>query len=46
MGFDTLATRVWGYTSEAMYAEAAPHALLIVAFSALFVGLLLTREKR
>ena len=46
VGFDTLATRVWGYTSEAMYAEAAPHALLIVAFSALFVGLLLTREKR
>jgi iron(III) transport system permease protein len=46
VGFDTLATRVWGYTSEAMYAEAAPHALLIVAFSALFVGLLLTREDR
>jgi iron(III) transport system permease protein len=46
VGFDTLATRIWGYTSEAMFAEAAPYALLIAFFSALFVGLLLTQERK
>ncbi|MEQ9104639.1 MAG: iron ABC transporter permease [Rhodothermales bacterium] len=44
VGFESLALNVWGYTNEAMYAQAAPHALLIVLFSALFVGLLLNRE--
>lgn len=44
IGYATLATRIWGYTSEAMFAEAAPYALLIVAFSACFIGLLLTQE--
>lgn len=44
VGFETLALNVWGFTNEAMYAQAAPHALLIVLFSALFVGLLLSRE--
>ncbi|MER3484405.1 MAG: iron ABC transporter permease, partial [Meiothermus sp.] len=46
VGYDTLATRIWSYTSEAQYAEAAPYALLIVLFSACFVGLLLTQERR
>ncbi|GEM87785.1 ABC transporter permease [Meiothermus granaticius] len=46
VGFDTLATRIWGYTAEAMFAEAAPYATLIVLFSALLVGLLLAQEKR
>lgn len=46
VGFDTLATRIWGYTSEAMFAEAAPYALLIAFFSALFVGLLLSQERK
>lgn len=46
VGFDTLAMRVWGYTSEAMYAEAAPYALLIAIFSGVFVGLLLSQEKK
>lgn len=46
IGYSTLATRIWGYTSEAMFAEAAPYALLIVAFSACFIGLLLTQEQR
>lgn len=46
VGYDTLSTRIWSYTSEAMYAEAAPYALLIVLFSALFVGLLLAQERR
>jgi len=45
-GYSTLSTRIWGYTSEAMFAEAAPHALLIVLFSAALVGLLLSQERR
>lgn len=43
LGFETLATRVWSYTNEVMFAEAAPFALAIVLFSALFVGLLLMK---
>ncbi|WP_027882663.1 ABC transporter permease [Meiothermus rufus] len=45
-GYSTLSTRIWGYTAEAMFAEAAPYALLIVLFSAGLVGLLLTQERR
>ena len=41
IGFQTLAINVWDYTNEAMFGAAAPHALAIVGFSALFVGLLL-----
>jgi len=46
VGYATLATRIWSYTSEALFAEAAPYALLIVVFSACFIGLLLTQERR
>jgi iron(III) transport system permease protein len=46
VGYSTLSTRIWGYTSEAMFAEAAPYALLIVLFSACLVGLLLTQERK
>jgi len=46
VGFRTLALNVWSHTNEALYAQAAPHALLIVLFSAIFVGLLLRRESR
>ncbi len=46
VGYSTLSTRIWGYTSEAMFSEAAPYALLIVLFSAGLVGLLLTQERR
>lgn len=46
IGYSTLSTRIWGYTSEAMFAEAAPYALLIVLFSAGLVGLLLSQERR
>lgn len=46
VGYSTLSTRIWGYTSEAMFAEAAPYALLIVLFSAGLVGLLLSQERR
>lgn len=44
IGFDTLALNVWSYTGEAMFAEAAPFALLILLFSSLFVGFLFTKE--
>lgn len=45
-GYSTLATRVFGYTSEGMMAHAAPFAAAIVLFSSLFVGLVLTYEGR
>ncbi|MCZ6679643.1 MAG: iron ABC transporter permease [Candidatus Poribacteria bacterium] len=44
VGYETLAVNVWSYTTEAMFAEAAPYALAILIFSALFVGLLLIRD--
>jgi len=45
VGFETLALNTWSYAEEAMFGEAAPHALTIMFFSACFVGLLLTRER-
>lgn len=45
-GFQTLALGVWSSANEALFGEAAPFALAIMAFSAAFVGLLLLREKR
>jgi iron(III) transport system permease protein len=45
VGFHTLALNVWDYTNEAMFGAAAPYALAIVGFSALFVGLLLIERK-
>lgn len=44
-GYETLATNVWSYTSEAMFAEAAPYALTLLLFSALFVWVLLIQER-
>jgi len=46
IGYSTLATTVFSRTSEGMMAEAAPHALMIVLFSSLFVGLILRHEGR
>jgi iron(III) transport system permease protein len=43
-GMETLAKNVYGYTSEAMFAQAAPHALALVAVSSLFIGLVLRRR--
>jgi len=43
-GFTTLATRVFSYTSEGLLYEAAPYAALLVAFSSLFVGLMVRSE--
>ncbi|MYF99431.1 iron ABC transporter permease [Candidatus Poribacteria bacterium] len=42
--YETLAVNVWDYTGEAMFAQAAPYAFLILLFSALFVGLLIRKE--
>ncbi len=44
MGYRPLSVRVFSYTREAMFAEAAPFALLIVVLSAAFVGVLLWSE--
>ena len=46
LGFDTLATNIWSHTREAMYAEAAPFALLIMLVSAGFVAVLLSQERQ
>ena len=43
-GYETLALNVWSYTTEAMFAEAAPYALAILAFSGIFVGVLIRHE--
>lgn len=43
-GYGTLATNVFARTSEGMMQEAAPYALSIILFSALFVGLILKYE--
>ncbi len=45
-GYATLATRIFGYTQEAMYAEAAPFALLLVLLSGSVAGSLLWTERR
>ena len=45
-GFQTLATRVWSTTNDARYAEAAIPALLLIAVSALALGLLQPAARR
>ncbi|GIV60799.1 MAG: ABC transporter permease [Rhodothermaceae bacterium] len=44
IGFETLALGVWGAANEALFGRAAPYALLIILFSAAFVGLLLAER--
>lgn len=47
-GFDTLATRLWGHTSIAAYAAAAPYAIAIVLFAAVpaaLLGLAMGRDR-
>ena len=44
-GYETLAVNVWDYTGEAMFAQAAPYALVILLFSALFISPLIRKEK-
>jgi iron(III) transport system permease protein len=45
-GFESLAKNVYGYTSEAMFAKAAPHALALIVLSGVFIGLVLPRSSR
>jgi iron(III) transport system permease protein len=45
-GYETLALNVWSYTSEALFAEAAPYALAILVFSGIFVGILIRHEEQ
>jgi iron(III) transport system permease protein len=44
IGFDTLATEIWKYTSLGSYSRAAPPALLLILVSAPFVYLLAGRR--
>lgn len=43
--YETLAVNVWDYTEEAMFAQAAPYAFIILLTSAIFVGLLIRKER-
>jgi iron(III) transport system permease protein len=45
IGFDTLSRQIFGFTSESMFAQAAPYALAIVTASGLMVGLVLMQEQ-
>jgi iron(III) transport system permease protein len=40
LNFQTLALKVYSYTTEAMFAEAAPHAMAIIVLSVVLVGVL------
>jgi iron(III) transport system permease protein len=44
-GFESLAKNVYGYTSEAMFGKAAPHALALMLLSGVFIGLVLPRKR-
>ena len=44
-GFETLATRVWGATTDAFFARAAAPALLLIALSAVPLYLLVIQER-
>ena len=43
-GYETLALNVWSYTTEAMFAKAAPYALAILLISAAFIGMIIREE--
>lgn len=42
--YETLAVNVWDYAGEAMFAQAAPYAFVILIFSTLFIGPLIHQE--
>jgi iron(III) transport system permease protein len=46
IGFQTLASAIWGAASEAFFARAAAPALLLVLVSSLSVAVLTLREQR
>ncbi len=45
IGYETLAFNAFDYTGEAMFAEAAPYAFLILLCSAVFIGPLIRQER-
>lgn len=45
IGFETLATRIWGATADAFFARAAAPALLLITLSAVPMYLLVIRER-
>lgn len=45
-GFNTLATSVWSYTTEAFFARAAMPSLLLIVVSGIPLALLMLRERR
>ena len=45
-GFTTLATQIWSATDEAFFARAAAPALILLAVSALSIGIILGHEER
>jgi iron(III) transport system permease protein len=46
IGFDTLAKRIFGFTNEAMFAEAAPYALTIMLAGSVFAVIVLNQRER
>ena len=45
IGFDTLAKRIFGFTNEAMFAEAAPYALTIMLAGSVFAVIVLNQRE-
>jgi len=46
IGFDTLATKIWANTNEALFAQAAVPAILLVLISAVPATIMVLREQR
>ena len=46
LGFETLATSIWAATNEALFAQAAVPALLLILVSSVPMGFLVLREQR
>lgn len=44
-GFDTLATRIWSWTEEAFFAQAAPYCFVLIAASSVSLAILLAYER-
>ena len=44
-GFNTLATRIWSWTEEAFFAQAAPYCFVLIAASSVSLAILLAYER-
>ena len=44
-GFNTLATRIWSWTEEAFFAQAAPYCFVLIAASSVSLAILLAYEQ-